>query len=107
VVLKLKKIQIFFETYTLRVVVPIYPYEGYRYNDPMDEDTRSSVIEKNFKITGHKEDHINTMVDGELSWRSVKSYEMDYEDAMERWKNKLYELSTRRCTHISTEEREE
>jgi hypothetical protein len=29
---------------------------------------------------------------------------MDFEDAMDRWKNKLYEVSTRRCVHISAEE---
>ena len=42
------------------------------------------------------------MVDGELSW-SMKSYDIDSNDAMERWKTKLYEFSTRMCTRITTE----
>jgi len=60
---------------------------------------------------GQRKDYINPTTDGELSWRSVKSYDMDYdmdyEDVMDRWKNKLYEVSTRRCIHIFAEEREE
>jgi hypothetical protein len=62
---------------------------------------QSSVIENIYKITGCREDYINPTTDGELSWRSVKSYDMDSEDAMDRWKNKLYEVSTRRCVRIT------
>jgi hypothetical protein len=69
----------------------------------VDEDAQSSIIENIYKITGHREDYVNPTVDGELSWRSMKSYDTDSDDAMERWKNKLYEVSTRRCTHITTE----
>jgi hypothetical protein len=42
----------------------------------------------------HREDYVNPTTDGELSWRSVHSYDTDSEDAMDRWKNKLYEVST-------------
>jgi hypothetical protein len=34
-------------------------------------------------------------------WRSVKSYDIDSKDSMERWKNNLYEVSTRRCAQIT------
>jgi hypothetical protein len=37
---------------------------------------------------------MNPTMDGELSCRSVKSYDTDSKDAIERWKNKLYEVST-------------
>jgi hypothetical protein len=87
-----------FEIDTLHVIVPLDPNEGNIYNDPMNEDAQSSIIENIYNITGHKEDYVNPTVDGELSWRSVHSYDTDSKDAMERWKNKIYEVSTRRCT---------
>jgi hypothetical protein len=97
VVLNLKKRHMSFETDTLCVIAPLDPNEGDRYNEPMNEDAQSSIIENIYQITRCREDYINPMMDGELSWRSVKSYDTDSEDAMERWKNKLYEVSTRRC----------
>jgi hypothetical protein len=44
---------------------------------------------------------VNPKTNGDLSWRSVHSYETDLEDAMERWKNKLYEVLTMICTQIT------
>jgi hypothetical protein len=70
----------------------------------VDEDAWSSTIENIYKVTGHKEDYVNPTADGELSWRSVKYYDMDSEDALDRWKNQIYEVSTRRCAHILAEE---
>jgi hypothetical protein len=98
VMLNLKKRKMYFEMDTL-CDVPLDLNEGDRYNEPVNEDAQSSIIENIYQITGHREDYINPTVDGELSWRSVKSYDIDSEDAMERWKNKLYEVSTRRCTN--------
>jgi hypothetical protein len=34
-----------FETNTLRMISPLDPYEGDRYNDSVDEDEEISVIE--------------------------------------------------------------
>jgi hypothetical protein len=68
-----------FETDTMHMVVPLDPYEGNRYNEPMDEDAWSLVIENIYKIMGCREDYINPTTDGELSWRSVKSYDTDSE----------------------------
>jgi hypothetical protein len=51
------------------------PNEGDRYNKPIYEDARSSVIENICKITGYMEYYVNPTVDGELSWRRVKSYD--------------------------------
>jgi hypothetical protein len=36
-----------------------------------------------------------------MSSRSVKYYDTDSEEAMERWKNKLYEVSTRESARIT------
>jgi hypothetical protein len=87
----------FFEIDTLSVVTLLDPYEGDRYNEPVDEDAWSSGIENIYKVTWRREDYINPIVYGELSWRSVKSYDMDFEDALDRWKNKIYEVSMHRC----------
>jgi hypothetical protein len=81
-----------FETDTLCMVAPLDPYEGDMYNEPMSEDAQSSVIEYIYKITGHREDCINPIANDELSWRSVKYYDTNFEDTIDRWKNKLYEV---------------
>jgi hypothetical protein len=56
-----------FETDTLCMVMPLDPYEGGdRYNEPMDEDAWSSVIENIYKITWAGRT-TSTPPDGELS----------------------------------------
>jgi hypothetical protein len=89
-----------FETDTLCVVAPLDPYEGDHYNELVDEDVWSLRVENIYKVTGHREDYINPTIDGELSWRSVKYYDTDSEDALDRWK-----ISFMRCqqggVHIS------
>jgi hypothetical protein len=98
--LNLKKRHMSFETDTLRVVTPLDPYEGDMYNEPVDEDAWSSIIENIYKITSHREDYNNPTADGELSWRSIKSYDADFEDTIHRRQNNLYEVSARRCVRI-------
>jgi hypothetical protein len=41
------------------VIVPIYPNEGDRYNEIVDEDVQIYVIENVYKITGNREYYIN------------------------------------------------
>ena len=52
---------------TLHVVAPLDPYEGDRYNELVDEDEQSFLIENIYKITGCKEYYINPTTDGEMS----------------------------------------
>jgi hypothetical protein len=87
--MNLKNRKMSFEIDTLCMVTPLDPYESDRYNEPMDEDVQISVIENIYNITGCWEDYTNPIANGELSWIRVKSYDMDYEDAMERWKHKI------------------
>jgi hypothetical protein len=65
--------------------MPLDPYEGDRYNEPVDEDAQSSIMENIYNIMGHREDYINPIATRELSWRGVKSYDMDSKDSMKRW----------------------
>jgi hypothetical protein len=95
VMLNLKKRQILYEIDTLCVIAPLYPNEGDRYNEDMNGDVQRSIIEIIYQIIGHREDCINAMIYGELSWISMHSHDIDLEDDMDRWKNKLYEVSTR------------
>jgi hypothetical protein len=64
------------------------------YNDLVDEDMWRSFIENIYKIMGCREVYINPTAYGELSQRSVKSYDIDSVDAMKRWKKNLYEVYT-------------
>jgi hypothetical protein len=57
-----------FEIDTLHMIAPLDPNEGYKCNEPVNEDAQSSIIENIYQITGHKEDCINPMTDGELIW---------------------------------------
>jgi hypothetical protein len=47
------------------------PNEGNRFNDPMNEDEHTSIIENIYWFTGNGEDYINPTKNVELSWRSV------------------------------------
>jgi hypothetical protein len=73
--------------------MPLDPNEGDMYNENVNEDAQSSTIENLYNIMGCKEDYVNPIAYGELSWRSVLSYDTGSEDSMERWHNKLYEVS--------------
>jgi hypothetical protein len=38
--------------------------------------------------------------DGVLSWKSITSYALDSDIGLENWKQRLHEVSTRRCARI-------
>jgi hypothetical protein len=67
------------------------------YNEPVNEDTLSSIIENIYNITRRGVDYVNLTAEGELRWRSVHSYDTNSKYTMDKWKNKLYEISTRKC----------
>ena len=72
------------ETDTLHAISPLDSNEGDRYNDPVNGNAHSSIIVNIYQIKVHREDYINSRRYGEIIWRSVKSFDMDLEDAMER-----------------------
>jgi hypothetical protein len=47
-------------------------------------------IENICKVMRRREDYINPTIYGELSWRSIKSYDMDSKDILDRWQGNLY-----------------
>ena len=54
-----------------------------------------------YNIMSSKEDYINPMADGNLSWRSVSSCTSNSGDALENWQNILHEVSMHRCVKFT------
>jgi hypothetical protein len=104
-VVDLKKRRMTFEKYGLRVISPLDPDEGQRYTDPIREEDRAYELENIYKLTTRQHDYINPMANGNLSWRSDNACSSDSEEALEKWKNKMYEVSTRRCARLTREVR--
>jgi hypothetical protein len=46
------------------MIVPLYPNEGDRYNDPMNEDSKSYIMENIYQIKRGREYYINSIVMG-------------------------------------------
>jgi hypothetical protein len=82
VVLNLKRRHMSFEMNNVCVIVPLDWVEGDRYNELVNEDVQSSIIENIYNIIGHKEDYVNSTIDGELSWRIFFSYDTYSKDVM-------------------------
>jgi hypothetical protein len=47
------------------------------------------------------DDYVNPTVDGALSWRSIRSCELDSKEGMEHWQQRMHEVSTRLCACIT------
>jgi hypothetical protein len=47
------------------------------------------------------DDYVNPTAEGALSWQSISYCTSDSKEALEYWKQKLHEVSTRRCAHIT------
>jgi hypothetical protein len=105
IVVDLKKRRMTFEGDGLRVIAPLDPDEGPRYTEPIREEDRAYELENIYKLTARQQDYINPTTDGNLSWRSDNACSSDSEEALENWKNKMYEVSTWRCARLTREVR--
>jgi hypothetical protein len=104
-VVDLKKRRMMFERYGLRVIAPLYPDEGQRYTEPIREEYHVYELENIYKLIARQQDYINPMTDGNLIWKSDSACSSYLEEALEKWKNKMYEVSTRRCARLTREVR--
>jgi hypothetical protein len=103
IIVDLKKIRMTFEGDGLRVIAPLDPDEGHRYTEPIKEEDHAYQLENIYKLTARQHDYINPMADGNLSWRSESACSSDSEEALENWKNRMYEVSAHRCARLTRE----
>jgi hypothetical protein len=47
------------------------------------------------------DDYVNPTTEGVLSWRNISSCPSGSEEALENWKQRLHEVSTRKCAQIT------
>ena len=92
-VINFKKWVMAFENQDVKVIAPIDPHEGHQYIEPVrDESSRS--WDHAYNIC---EDYIHPTFDGELGWHSDIFASSESDDALENWKNRLHEVSFRKC----------
>ena len=97
VVINFKKRLMTFENQDVRVISPMDPQEGRRYIEPI-KDEIGRRWDHAYNIS---EDYIHPTIDGELGWRSASSASSGSDDALEKWKNRLHEVSFRKCGLIT------
>jgi len=71
--------------------------EGKRYI----ESARQNEIENLYNMTTWMDDYVNPTIYGMLSWRSIISCELDSEEGLEHWQQRMDEVSTRQCAHMT------
>jgi hypothetical protein len=85
-----------FEADGIKVVQPLDPYVGTRYTKTTDNNMEGEDLDQLFTVTiGTKDDYINPIADGSISWRSIHSVDEDSELAFDNWKQGSYERFSR------------
>jgi hypothetical protein len=87
-----------FESGEYRVIASLDPSEGERFVEPTCLDLEE--INQLYRTTSCEEDYVNPTMDGVLIWRSITSCAFDSDTGLENWKQRLHEVSTRRCARI-------
>ena len=86
-----------FENHDVRVIAPRDPQEGRRYIEPVKDQVGRSW-DHAYNIS---EDYFHHTIDGKLGWHSASSASSDSDDSLENWKNRLHEVSFRKCGLIT------
>ena len=95
-ILNLNKRKMSFESKDLSVVAPLDPEEGDRYVELVREDLEDMDLDKFYKVTAQREDYIKPTKDGKFSWTRISSCLVYFDEALENWKHRLYEVSMRK-----------
>ena len=85
----------------MRVVSPIDPLEGRRYVELVYSEGQGDYLDHIYNISAPKDDYIHPTMDGNLSWRSASSCTSYSGEALGNWKNRLHEVSIRRCIKVT------
>ena len=82
------------------------PNEGRRYIEPVKDE----VVKGWDHAYNISEDYIHLTAEGELGWCNASSVSSDSDDVIETWKNRMHEVSFRKCglitqsmRHVATE----
>ena len=100
-IINFKKRLLSFEDKEMRVVSPIDPLEGQRYVEPVYNEGQGDYLDQIHNVTAMQEDYTNPKEYENLSWICTSSCTSDSGEALERWKNRLHEVSMRRCARVT------
>ena len=95
VVITLKKKQMTFEGYNIRIITPLDPSMGHRHSEPIRAEEQAREIDDFYKMIAMQDDYINPTADGMLSWHCASFCTSDSEEGLENWENRMHEVSGR------------
>ena len=84
IIINFKKRILTFEYSELRVVALIDLLEGQRYVDPVNNEGKGNYLDHIDNIKFARDDYINPIADGNLSWRIIISCTLDFGEALEK-----------------------
>jgi len=77
----MKRREMIFEVGDLKVTAMLDPTEGNRYIEP----ARGNKIDNLYNMSVWMDDYVNTMKNGALSWRRIRSCASNSEEGLEHW----------------------
>ena len=96
-VINFKNQMMTFENQDIRVIAPMDPNEGQRCIELVkDEVVRG--WDHAYNISKY---YIHPNADRELSWCIASSVSYDYEYSLEKWQNRIHEVSFRKCGMVT------
>ena len=90
-----------FEDNQIQVIAPLDSFQGPRYIEPIQAEEEARNMESLYQMTTNQNDYVNSMEDGNISWRCDNSCASDSDVGLENWQNRLHEVSARRCTYLT------
>jgi hypothetical protein len=97
-IINLKTRKMTFDSGEYRVITPLDPSEGEIFVEPTCLDLEKII--QLYRTTLRYEDYMNPTTDGVLSWQSITSCVTNSDIGLDNWKQRIHEVSTRRCTRI-------
>jgi hypothetical protein len=85
-IINLKTRKMIFESGEYIVLTPLDPSYGGRYVEPTTNNILIEDVNWLYRNITRKEDYINPIADGMLSWRSISSCASEYDTGLENWK---------------------
>jgi len=89
-----------FESGECIFIAPLDTLEGGRYVELAMDNILTEYVNQLYSTTMKEEDYINPTTNGMLSWRSIISCALNSNTGLGKWKQRLHELSTRRCARM-------